>query len=283
MQPVTVSTDWSPWLRTVGSAMRILGALGIVASLILAVALLFLPARLVPTATELTVSISEGLDDLSNSIAATSSSLISASEVLEAAATTIETISETLDDTKPLLESAAAILEDVGENTLKQTNQALGTVQSAAQSVDRVLRGLALFGSLTGISYDPDRSLDQAIEDVAMGLEPLPEGLIEVSGKIYDTAEGFDQVSGELDQTRGELQGLSEEVRDLGERLGTLSVALEKQASALDQLVDRLPSLIWATVVLLELFVIGVVLANVTAVVVGGRLYRENAAISSAS
>jgi len=259
--------------------MRILGALGIATNLVFAVALLFLPARLIPTAAEFTVNISEGLSDLSNSVAATSSSLISASEVLEAAATTVEKISETLDDTQPLLESAAAILEDVGENTLKQTNQALGTVQIAAKSVDRVLRGLAVFGSLTGISYDPERSLDQAVEDVAMGLEPLPEGLIEVSGKIYDTAEGFDRVSGELDQTRRELQGLSDEVRDLGERLGILSVTLEKQAAALDQLVDRLPTLIWASVVLLEMGVIGVFLAQVTAIVVGARLYRENAAV----
>ena len=113
-----------------------------------------------------------------------------------------------------------------------------------------------------------------------MGLEPLPEGLIEVSGKIYDTAEGFEQVSGELDQTRSELQGLSDEVRYLGERLGTLSVTLEKQATALDQLVDRLPSLIWASVVLLEMGVIGVFLAQVTAIVVGGRLHRENAPVA---
>ncbi|MCI0827440.1 MAG: hypothetical protein J4N76_06740 [Chloroflexi bacterium] len=261
--------------------MRILGMLGIAASLILAAALPFLPARLIPSATELALEVSEGLGDLSNSVAATSSSLISASEVLEAAATTIEKISETIKDTKPLLESSAAILEDVGENTLKQTNRALDTVQSAAQSVDRVLRGLAVFGAITGISYDPERSLEQAVADVATGLKSLPDGLIEVSGKIYDTAEGFDTVSGELDQTRGELQGLSDEVRDLGERLGTLSATLEKQAMALDQLVERLPTLIWASVVLMEFFLTGVLLAQATAVVVGGRLYRENTPVPS--
>ena len=261
--------------------MRILGTIGIVASLTFAIALLYVPAQLIPFATDTATAAAEGLRTISTSMAQTSTSLISASEVLDSAGSTLLNISETVKDTKPLLESAASVVGDVGENTLEKTNQALGTAQSAASAVDTVLRNLAFFGPITGITYDPERSLQQAIGDVAVGLASLPSDLIEVSEMIYETAEGFDQVSARLDQTGGDLQELSEDVHDLGGRLGTLAATLDEQAVAVDRLVDRLPTIIWALVVLLEWVVIGVLLAQATAIVVGGRLYRENAPTSS--
>lgn len=261
--------------------MRILGVLGIVASLIFAITLLYLPAQLIPFATDTAAAAAEGLRTISASLAQTSTSLNSASKVLDSAGSTLLNVSETVKDTKPLLESAADVVSDVGENTLEKTNQALDTAQSAASAVDTVLRNLALLGPITGITYDPERSLHQAIGDVAVGLESLPNDMIEVSEKIHDTAEGLERVSARLDQTGGDLQELSEDVRDLGERLGTLAATLDEQAEALDQLVDRLPGIIWASVVLLEMIVIGLLLAQATAIVVGGRLYRENAPTSS--
>jgi hypothetical protein len=69
-------------------------------------------------------------------------------------------------------------------------------------------------------------------------------------------------------------------VYDLGERLGTLAATLDEQAVAVDRLVDRLPTIIWVLVVLLEWVLIGVLLAQATAIVVGGRLYREHAPTS---
>ncbi|MFV1858578.1 MAG: hypothetical protein ACC647_04425 [Anaerolineales bacterium] len=273
----TISTEPNPWLRRLGAAMRVLGVLGIVASVILLVAFLFLPAQVIPFTTDMTTNVAEGLRTVSGSMDSTRSSLISASEVLDAAGTTILSISDTVKDTKPLLESTAEIVGNVGENTLEKTSQALDSAQSAAQAVDKVLRGLSFVGSITGISYDPERSLGQAIEDVADGLEPLPQGLIEVSEKIYDTAERFDKVSGGLDKTGGDLQELSGDVRELGERLGSLSSTLEEQAESLDQLIEKLPTIIWVSVIVLEFFVLGVMLAQVTVIVVGNRLYRENA------
>lgn len=261
--------------------MRIFGAVGIVASLILVIALLYLPARLIPFATDTAAAGAEGLRTISASMAQTSTSLNSASKVLDSAGSTLLNISETVKETKPLLESAASLVGDVGENTLETTNQALGTAQSAAGAVDTVLRNLAFFGPITGITYDPERSLQQAIGDVAVGLASLPSDLIEVSEKIYETAEGFDEVSARLNRTGADLQELSEDVHDLGERLGTLAVTLDEQAEAVDQLVDRLPTIIWASVVLLEWVMIGVILAHATAIVAGGRLYRENAPTSS--
>ncbi len=261
--------------------MRILGAIGIVASLIFAIALLYLPTQLIPFATDTAASGAESLRTISASMAQTSTSLISASEVLDSAGSTLLNISVTVKDTIALLESAASLVGDVGENTLEKTNQALVTAQSAAGAVDTVLRNLAFFGPITGITYDPERSLQQAIGDVAVGMASLPSDLIEVSEKIYETAEGFDQVTARLDQTGGDLQELSEDVRVLGQRLGTVAATLDEQAKAIDQLVDRLPTIIWASVVLLEWVMIGVLLAHATAIVAGGRLYRENAPTSS--
>jgi methyl-accepting chemotaxis protein len=256
--------------------MRILGVLGIIASVIIFIALLFLPAQVIPFATEVTTNIADGLRTVSESMASTSSSLQSASDVLDTAAVTIVSISDTVKDTKPLLESAASVVGDVGENTLEKTNQALATAQSAASAVDGVLRGLTFLP--IGIDYDPERSLGDSLQDVADGLAPLPEGLIDVSEKIQDTADGFDDISGGLDRTGSDIQDLSDNIRDLGERLGILSSSLEGQAKTLDRLVESLPTIIWVSLIILELFVIGVVLAQVTVIVVGGRLYRENAA-----
>ena len=234
-------TDWRPWRRRLGAVMRVLGVLGIIACVIIFVALLFLPAQVIPFATDVATNLAEGLRTISESMASTSASLRSASDVLDTAASTLESISETVRDTKPLLESAATVIGDVGENTLEKTNQALATAQSAASAVDSVLRGLAILP--IGINYDPDRSLGDSLADVADGLAPLPEGLIDVSGKIQNTADGFDDISGGLDRTGSDIQELSDNIRSLGERLGILSSSLEEQAETLDELVERIPTM----------------------------------------
>jgi len=41
-------------------------------------------------------------------------------------------------------------------------------------------------------------------------------------------------------------------------------------------LVEKLPTIIWVSVIVLEFFVVGVLVAQVTVIVVGTRLYREN-------
>jgi len=46
-------------------------------------------------------------------------------------------------------------------------------------------------------------------------------------------------------------------VRELGERLDTLSSTLDERAEALDQRGGKLPTIIWVSVIVLELFVIG--------------------------
>ena len=267
-------TEPNRWLRRLGAVMRVLGVLGIVASVILFVGLFFVPAQVIPLAKDATISTADTLRSISDSMEATSSSLIAASDVLESAGSTLLSISNTVKDTKPLLTSAAGVVGDVGENTLEKTNRALETAQSAATAVDGVLRALAFLP--IGINYDPQSSLGDSLAEIADGLAPLPEGLIDVSEKIYDTAEGFDEVSEGLDQTGGDIQKLSADVGELGEQLGILAISLGTQADNLDQLVERIPTIVWISVAVLELFVLGVLFAQVTVILVGTRLYREN-------
>ncbi|TDI84023.1 MAG: hypothetical protein E2O74_05765 [Chloroflexi bacterium] len=54
-----------------------------------------------------------------------------------------------------------------------------------------------------------------------------------------------------------DIQELSGDVRELGERLDTLSSTLDERAEALDQRGGKLPTIIWVSVIVLELFVIG--------------------------
>ena len=65
----------------------------------------------------------------------------------------------------------------------------------------------------------------------------------------------------------------------LGEILCSLSSSLDGQAETLDDLVEKRPTIVWVSVIVLEFFVIGVLLAQVTVIVVGTRLYRENAQV----
>jgi uncharacterized phage infection (PIP) family protein YhgE len=256
--------------------MRVLGVLGIAVSIALAIALLFVPARLIPTVSEILVSAAGGLRGISGSVEQASAGMISAAQVLDSAGETVLDIAESVQNTKQLIESTAGVIETVGETTLEETNQALDSAQAAAQAVDQVLRSLSVLGAITGITYDPQRSLDQAIQDVATGLEPLPRGLIEVSDRLYETAEGFDEVSTGLDQTGGDLRQLSAELNDLGDGLGKLSVRLEDQADSLDRLVERVPLIIWLLVGVIEVLLIGVSLAQVTVINAGRQLYLEN-------
>jgi hypothetical protein len=263
-------------LRWLGWVMRVLGVAGITVSIVLALALPFIPSRSIPTVQDALASTAEGLRGVSNSMEHASAGMLSAAELLGSAGHSVLDIAESVQTTKPLIESAAGLIETVGETTLEETNQALASAHDAAQAVDQVLRSLSVLSAVTGITYDPERSLDHSIQDIADGLQPLPQGLIDVSQRLYDTAEGFDEVSTSLDQTGDDLRRLSTELSELGRDLGELSVSLNDHADGLDRLGERVPLMIWLLVGMLEVLLIGVSLAQVTVIKAGRQLVLEN-------
>lgn len=263
-------------LRWLGWLMRLLGVMGMAVSIMLALALPFVPSRAIPAAQNTLVSSAGALRNLSSSMERASAGMLSAAELLGNAGHSVLDISESVQNTKPLIESAARLVQTAGETTLKETSQALDSAQAAAQAVDQVLGGLSVLSSITGLTYDPDRSLAQSIRDVSSGLESLPQGMIDVSQELYDTAEGFDEVSDGLDRTGDDLLRLSSELNDLGSDLGALSTRLDEQADGLERLVERVPLIIWIAVGMLELLMVGVSLAQVTVIRVGRQLVLEN-------
>lgn len=176
------------------------------------------------------------IDVLDRALAATMDGLISAEtsvvQATEAVATLeglMADVGQAIDDTVPVIDVAAELLNEQLPTTIETTQEALTSVATSARLVDdmlAVISGIPLLGT---DRYNPGAPLYQGFQDVADGLEGIPELLI---------------VAGEgLDAGAESLQDVEEGFAAMGRSIGETTTSLDNAKTVLadyQQIIDDL-------------------------------------------
>jgi hypothetical protein len=161
---------------------------------------------------------------------------VSATDALERAALALDdgslalgAVHNTLEASQPFLDSVQNMLGHDFPDILETTRQSILSAGASAQAIDQVLRALSSIRFLTGVDYRPEQSLDQSLEQVAAGLEPLPESLRVVAQDLGSVGDSLEQVNPTILAT--------------GEELGLMSTSLRSSAERLRDQLDRFAGL----------------------------------------
>ena len=148
-------------------------------------------------------------------------------QTLEAAHASIRSVERSITDTKPLIDSTAQLIGEQAPEIITDTRNALTSAEDGAIAIDQVLRTLAVFGPITGVTYSPERPLDEGLSEVAESLEPLPAALREVGDELGQAASSLGTIGSSLEE-------VGEEMGSFAGDISGKSVILAKLASDLE-------------------------------------------------
>ncbi len=145
---------------------------------------------------------------------------------------TLEAVAGTVEGTTAVAGATAELADEIVPS-LERVDEGLGSLESAAGTVDTVLRQLSQIPF--GPSYDPETSFDQALGDVRQDLAPIAESLRRTSEDLARFADGSEDLEGELLALRAEV----ETVRSSLTGSGALIQDYRRTAAEAARLADR--------------------------------------------
>jgi len=176
----------------------------------------------------LTTGLANSLDMLQTTLQATSSGLQVAEDALTKAIIdvttmedTIQTASKTVEDTVPLIDSFSVLIADKLPSAISAVQSALSSAQTSAEALEGTLKIITAFPLLPMEPYNPDVPLPDALGDVVINLDPIPQSLIDMDKS--------------LTTSQGNLTSISAQVGTIAKNVGELRTTLEGTKKVLSQ------------------------------------------------
>ncbi|MGA9531167.1 MAG: hypothetical protein WBR18_00465 [Anaerolineales bacterium] len=218
-----------------GALVSAAGGLGLILSLALLVAGPLFSIRLGQWAEVQMHSMADRARALAVTSRSSRSALSAGAVSLYDARDTLLTVEASLGNLDPLLSSTRVLLGDELPSTIDATEAALLSAQQGAAAMDRVLRGLSLFG----LDYDPELPLDQSLAATAEGLAPLPDSLQAVEKELRTSQQDLAGVSTDLSTVGADLGDLADDLDRTAKSLTGYAGQLESGADQLEALEGR--------------------------------------------
>jgi hypothetical protein len=261
-----------PLKKWLGRAIQISSTIGIILSLLSMVLVPILVSQVSSWIDGKILAISNEATKAAGSIRQLSVTLDKGVHTLEAAEISMRRIENSLQNSEPLIDSTAELLGDLAPDIIDNTRDALLSAEESAHSVDQVLRNLARFGPLTGVTYAPDQPLDEAIAGVAESLEPLPAALRRAGVELSQTDSSLIEVRTSLNKVGDELGSFAEEISDKNILLMNVAEDLDRLSKESDKSRGMIKNFEWMGIIILEVLIIGHALGQMAILYVGFNL-----------
>jgi hypothetical protein len=209
---------------------------------------------------------------------------------VDALSTMLGTTAATVEDTKPVLEQINTIMSDTlpsslgaATDSLKTAQQAAEVLESTIQSLDAfrfLLSGTPLLGDMIGQpgqSYNPEKPLADTLGELAVNLEGLPDTFIEMSVNLNSTGANLDTIQSNLVTMSDSIGFISISLVEYQTMITQSQSSMDNLKAILTNIQNNLPAILNGVAVVLGLFFIWLLAAQVVIFSQGLELYRGTA------
>jgi hypothetical protein len=237
------------------------------------------------------------IDTLNESIVTSQSVMETTGQALGATIDSVDALSAMLsttaaavEDTKPVLDEFGNIMATTLPSTLEATTDSLYTAQEAArvlestiQSLDAfrfMLSGVPLVGDFledTGESYNPEKPLADTLGQLASNLEGLPDTFIEMSADLSATDDKLVAVQGNLVTMSESVGRISSSLSEYQKMIVQSKSSMDNLASILTNIQSNLATILNGVAIVLSLFLVWLLAAQVVILSQGWELYQGTA------
>jgi hypothetical protein len=195
-----------------------------------------------------------------------------------------------VEDTQPILDEVDTIMAVTLPSTLEATTDSLYTAQEAAQVLESTIQSLEAFRFLladtpllgdlvgqTGEPYNPEKPLADSLGEMAANLEGLPDTFVEMSVNLSDTDDNLGSIQENLITMSDSVGLISSSLREYQGMIIQSQSSLDDLTSILTNLQSNLPTMLNGVVIVLTLFFVWLLAAQVVILSQGWELYQGTA------
>ncbi|MGC9395264.1 MAG: hypothetical protein ACP5J4_10455 [Anaerolineae bacterium] len=234
------------------------------------------------------------IDTLNKSVVTSKSVMVTTGEALGATIDSVDALSAmlgttatTVEDTKPVLNEIDTIMAVTLPSTLKATTDSLYTAQEAAQVLESTIKSLDAFrfllsdvpliGDFVGQpeeSYDPEVPLADSLGELANNLEGLPDTFIEMSADLSTTGDNLGSIQQNLITMSDSVGLISVSLSEYQSMVVQSQSSMDDLAGILTNIQSNLPTILNGAVMVLTLFFVWLLAAQVVILSQGWELYH---------
>lgn len=216
-------------MRVAGTALIVAGVSGLIFSIVGLVVLGKVQRSIEASVTENLGLVGDALAATSEGLALAQTSLTQATNTIEALADTAAGTGEAMSGTVSTVDAVAEFLGEQLPATVRTTQSTLVSAATSAKLVDDVLALITAIPFLGTAQYNPEVPLHQGLEEIAAGLDGIPDSL----GTIQ---EGLVAAS-------GDLKGFGDDLHLMASNIGQIATSVESAESVLVQYQDIVANL----------------------------------------
>lgn len=218
-----------------GSALIIAGILGLGLSIGGLVILPRLERQIEAVAADQLEILDRALAATADGLNTAQGSLDQTAEALDSLEVIMGSVGQAISDTAPVLDVATDLLSEQLPTTIESTQETLTSVATSAQIVDDILVGLSAIPLLGLDRYSPEVPLHQGFQEVADGLDGIPELLL-------TAGDGLSAGAGSLQDIEAGFAAMGQGIGEAGTSLGSAQLVLEDYQEIVSNLQETLSS-----------------------------------------
>jgi methyl-accepting chemotaxis protein len=187
----------------------------------------------------------------------TQQALKSSVDTVSSLQTTVQTTAKTIKSSGPMVDEISKLMTEDLPNTVKSTESSLRTAQDSAKVIDSVLSTLSsipLIGS--GIGYNPQVPLDQALGEVADSLNHLPDSFASMADSLKATSGNLDTFEADLTVMAASIGEIEKSVANYESVVGNYQKSISELNSKLSVFKGNLPNIVRSIIIGLTIFLI---------------------------
>jgi hypothetical protein len=203
------------------------------------------------------------LQTTSQGLTITQQALKSSVDTVSALQSTVETTAKTIKSSGPMVDEISKLMTTELPNTVQSTESSLRTAQESAKVIDSVLSTLSsipLIGS--GIGYNPQVPLDQALGQVADSLTSLPDSFANMAESLKTSSSNLETFQADLSVMAESIGQIEKSVAQYESVVGNYQKSLDALNTKLANIESSLPSIVRSVLVGLTIFLVWMVIVQ---------------------
>ncbi len=276
--------------RILGVLVMIAGILGLILSLTGLVSVWVVKPTVGEYVNATIATLNSSIDTSQKTIVVTAQALGATIDSVDALSSMLSTTANSVQDTVPVLDQLNVFLGESLPSTLESATGSLETAQQAATVLDSAIQSLDSFRTVLSAvplvgsfveqpsqPYNPEKSLADSLEELALNLDGLPLLFTEMAAKL-DTADN------NLVGIQEDLTTMSESVALISSSLGEYEKMVLQTESSMDNLKamlnnieNNLDAMLMGAAAVLSMFFLWLLAAQVVILSQGWELYHGTA------
>lgn len=276
--------------RILGVLVMIAGILGLVLSLAGLVSVWLVQPTIAGVVDSTIVTLNNSITTSQQAMEITGEALGATVDSVDALSEMLGTTAQSVEDTKPILEQIIGIMGETLPSTLASTSESLTTAGQAADVLDGAIRSLDTFRTVLSAApllgafveqpaepYNPERSLSESLGDVATNLDDLPDTFIEMAANLDKADDNLASIQSNLVTMSDSVGLISNSLREYQTMIGQSQASMESLRSMLTTVQDNLSTILNGIAIVLSLFFLWLLAAQVVILSQGWELYQGTA------